>query len=123
MWSSASRLPCRQPLRSGRAPITAPSLDRERNRVIIDSAQFDQELPAHRARPVTRTEEVVVDRRVEGDDVIIRDDALDTRPTRDLPPPDGPAGVSFVQRQTQNPQMPQKPQVNGTDEWGVGMRT
>ena len=71
----------------GRAPIKAAWLDRERNRVIIDSAQLDQEMLAHRARPVTHTEEVIVERRAEGDDVIIREESLDPRPTRDLPPP------------------------------------
>src|SRR5688500_272066 len=35
----------------GRAPLKAAWLDRERNRVIIDSAQLDQEMLAHRARP------------------------------------------------------------------------
>lgn len=70
----------------GRAPLKAAWLDRERNRVIIDSAQLDQEMLAHRARPVTTDEEVIVERRVE-DDVVVRDDALDTRPARDLPPP------------------------------------
>lgn len=71
----------------GRAPIKAAWLDRERNRVIIDNAQLDQAMLAHRARPVTTADDVIVEREVEADDVIIRDDALDTRPTRDLPPP------------------------------------
>ena len=77
----------------GRAPIKAAWLDRDRNRVIIDSAQLDQSMLAHRARPMTTTDEVIVERHVQGDDVIVddvivREDALDTRPTRDLPPPD-----------------------------------
>lgn len=72
----------------GRAPIKAAWLDRDRNRVIIDSAQLDQDMLAHRARPAAPADEVIVERHIEGDDVIIREDALDTRPPRDLPPPD-----------------------------------
>jgi sporulation protein YlmC with PRC-barrel domain len=70
----------------GRAPLKAAWLDRERRRVIIDSASLDQQIRASRA--TTAADEVIVERQIEGDDVVVREDVLDTRPTRDLPPPD-----------------------------------
>lgn len=47
------------------APIKASWLDRERKRVIIDSAQVDQDILAHRAQRATTDEVIIADDRDE----------------------------------------------------------
>ena len=67
--------------RHGRAPIKAAWLDRERRRVIIDSAELDRDLLEHRARRAGTTDEVVV-RRID-DERAVLEEPIDRGPIID----------------------------------------
>lgn len=67
----------------GRAPIKAAWLERDRRRVIIDSAQLDSDLLEHRTRRAEATDEVVA-RRVEVDDErVVLDEPVERGPIID----------------------------------------